>query len=296
MTARGYRYVTVDVFTATRFGGNPLAVLPEAAGLEGAEMQRIAREFNYSETAFVLPPQNLAHSAQVRIFTPGRELPFAGHPNIGTATVLAWERLARGAALPESFLFEEAAGLVPVTPRLSEGRVTGAALRAPRPLSRHAVLEAEAVAACLSLAPGEIRLSAHPPQVASVGTPFVLVELTGPEALGRIRPNPVAWQAALPRDGATSIYAYVQEPGGALRARMFTRDLHEDPATGSATATAAALRLDLSAADALSLRVRQGVEMGRPSLLEARAWRAAEGVLAGVAGDCVPVMEGRLRL
>ncbi|WP_431285276.1 PhzF family phenazine biosynthesis protein [Humitalea sp. 24SJ18S-53] len=296
MTGRHYRYVTVDVFTAERFGGNPLAVLPEAEGLDGAQMQAIAREFNFSETSFVLPPRDPAHSAHVRIFTPQREMPFAGHPNIGTAMVLAWERLARGEAVPDPFLFEEVAGLVPVTVRLEQGAAVEARLRAPLPLSRHAVLDAAGVAACLSLHAGDVVTAAHAPQVVSVGAAFLVVELAGLDALGRIKPNPLAWDATLPRDGATSIYAYVRLPGDALRSRMFTRSLYEDPATGSATAAVAALLLDLSGREALALTVRQGVEMGRPSLLHATAWREAGGVAAGVAGGSVPVMEGRLRL
>lgn len=293
---RHYRYVTVDVFTSERFGGNPLAVLPEADGLSEAEMQAIAREFNFSETTFVLPPTDPAHTARVRIFTPSREMPFAGHPNIGTAVVLAWERQARGEPVPQPFLFEEVAGLVPVTVRLEQGSVLDAELRAPLPLSRRAILDPSQVAACLSLEAADVVAAAHPPQVVSVGAPFLVVELAGLEALGRIKPNPVAWGAALPRDGASSIYAYVRTAGNALRSRMFTRSLYEDPATGSATAAATALLLDLSGDEHLALTVHQGVEMGRPSLLHATAQREGEGIVAGVAGGCVPVMEGRLQL
>ena len=112
MSGGRYRFVTVDVFASERYAGNPLAVLPEAAGLDGAAMQRIAREFNLSETAFVLPPEEPGHGARVRIFTPTREMPFAGHPNIGTGFVLAAEMAARGEAVPEVLLFEEIAGLV----------------------------------------------------------------------------------------------------------------------------------------------------------------------------------------
>jgi trans-2,3-dihydro-3-hydroxyanthranilate isomerase len=296
MTERSYRYVTVDVFTDRRFGGNPLAVFPEAAGLTDAEMQAIAREFNYSETTFVLPPADPAHTAQVRIFTPTREMPFAGHPNIGTACVLAGELLTRGVAVPCPLLFEEVAGLVPVTVRLDGGAVREAKLRAPQPLSRHAVLDPAVVADCLSLAEADVTTSTHSPQVVTVGAPFLVAEVAGPEALSRIRPNPPAWEAALPRDGASSIYAYTRMPDGTLRARMFTRSLYEDPATGSATAAATALLLDLSGQPDMALTVHQGVEMGRPSLLRATAWREDGGIAAGVAGGCVPVMAGSLRL
>jgi trans-2,3-dihydro-3-hydroxyanthranilate isomerase len=296
MASRTYRYVTVDVFTTKRFGGNPLAVLPEADGLSDAEMQAIAREFNFSETSFVLPPEDPRHTARVRIFTRAREMPFAGHPNIGTAIVLAWERLARGEPMPEPFLFEEVAGLVPVAVRLEQGSVVAAELRAPVPFSRHAVLDPAGIAGCLSLTAEDVVVTGHQPQVVSVGTPFVVVELTDLAALGRIKPNPVNWEAALPCDGASAIYAYVRMPGDVLRSRLFTRSLYEDPATGSATAAAVALILDLSGQEQLALEVHQGVEMGRPSLLHATAWRDGTGILAGVAGSCVPVMEGRLQL
>jgi trans-2,3-dihydro-3-hydroxyanthranilate isomerase len=296
MASRSYRYVTVDVFTTDRFGGNPLAVLPEASGLTDAEMQAIAREFNFSETSFVLPPENPMHSARVRIFTPAREMPFAGHPNIGTAVVLAWERLSRREPVPEPFLFEEVAGLVPVAVQLEQGSVVAAELRAPVPLSRHAVLEPTGVAGCLSLEANDVAVTGHQPQVVSVGTPFLVVELSNLTALSRIKPNPVNWESLLPHDGASAIYAYVRMPGGALRSRMFTRSLYEDPATGSATAAAVALILDLSGQEQIALQVHQGVEMGRPSLLHATAWRDGSGIVAGVAGSCVPVMEGRLQL
>lgn len=295
MSGGRYRFVTVDVFASERYAGNPLAVLPEAAGLDEAAMQRIAREFNLSETAFVLPPEEPGHGARVRIFTPTREMPFAGHPNIGTGFVLAAEMAARGEAVPEVLLFEEIAGLVPVRPLLEGGVVAGASLEAPQALSRLGGCGAAEVAACLSLRAEDVVVTGHAPQVVSVGAPFLVAELAGLEALGRVRPDPVAWGGTLPRDGASSIYAYVRLAEGGLRSRMFTRELYEDPATGSATATVAALLLDLSGEERLSLTVRQGVEMGRASLLRARAWREGGAVRAGVAGDCAKVMEGWLR-
>ncbi len=138
------RYVTAVVFTDRMFGGNPLAVVLDASGLSTAQMQAVALEFNYSETTFVLPPDDAAHTARVRIFTPRVEVPFAGHPNVGTACMLARDgRFARAAA-QEIFWFEEAAGLVPVT-LLREGGITvGAELRAPEPLSRRSMVPLEA--------------------------------------------------------------------------------------------------------------------------------------------------------
>src|ERR1700739_420014 len=126
------RYVTVDVFTDRAFGGNPLAVVLDAGGLSTKQMQAIAAEFNYSETTFVLPPRDSAHDAEVRIFTVTTELPFAGHPNVGTAFVLA----NRAAKPPARLKFEEGAGLVPVEILTKDGSVVGAELTAPQPLSK----------------------------------------------------------------------------------------------------------------------------------------------------------------
>src|ERR1700694_2298908 len=147
------RYITVDVFTDRAFGGNPLAVVLDAGGLSTAQMQAIANEFNYSETTFMLPPRDNAHDAQVRIFTLRSEIPFAGHPNVGTAFVLA----TQAAKPPARFLFEEGAGLVPVEILKQEGRVVGAELTAPQRLSRLRQFSAEQAAACISLSAADIK-------------------------------------------------------------------------------------------------------------------------------------------
>lgn len=148
------RYVTVDVFTDRAFGGNPLGVVLDAGGLSTAQMQAIAREFNYSETTFVLPPHDPANDAQVRIFTVNRELPFAGHPNVGTAFVLA----TRAAERPARLRFEEGAGLVPVEVVTEDGRVVSTEFTAPQPLKRLSQLGAEQAAKCLSLAASDVKV------------------------------------------------------------------------------------------------------------------------------------------
>src|SRR5713101_4561615 len=155
------RYITVDVFTDRAFGGNPLAVVLDAGGLATAQMQSIASEFNYSETTFVLPPQDPAHDAQVRIFTVNREIPFAGHPNVGTAFVLA----TQASKPPARLLFEENAGLVPVEILAEEGSVVGAELTAPQALKKLTPFSAEQAAACISLAAADIKTDRHPPQI-----------------------------------------------------------------------------------------------------------------------------------
>src|SRR5712672_308524 len=179
------RYITVDVFTDRAFGGNPLAVVLDAGGLSTAQMQAIALEFNYSETTFVLPPQDPANDAQVRIFTVRYEIPFAGHPNVGTAFVLA----TQAAKPPARLKFEEKAGLVPVEILTDEERAVGAELTAPQPLGKFTQLRAEQAAACLSLTSADIRSDRHPPQIVSVGLPFLVVEVASRDALQRARPD-----------------------------------------------------------------------------------------------------------
>ncbi|RSF02474.1 PhzF family phenazine biosynthesis protein [Achromobacter aegrifaciens] len=292
-----YRYVTADVFTRQAYGGNPLAVVFDAQGLSTAQMQRIAREFNYSETSFVLPPRDPAHTAWVRIFTPDREVPFAGHPNVGTAVVLAREMAASGLTVPDAFAFEEEAGLVRIALRPGANGAAGAELLAPQPLSRASEAPAAAVARALSLEPADIDTSTHAPQVASVGLIFLVVQLASRDALRRAVPDPAGYAALLPLDGAKSIYAYTTDTGAGgadVQARMFTGRMTEDPATGSATAAMTALRTALRGAGAMRLRVEQGVDMGRASVRLAHAEPRAEGVWAGVAGEAVVVMEGTL--
>jgi trans-2,3-dihydro-3-hydroxyanthranilate isomerase len=304
------RYVTADVFTDLMFGGNPLAVVLDAEGLSTAEMQSIALEFNYSETTFVLPPDNPAHTAKVRIFTPRTEVPFAGHPNVGTAFVLARESPYAAAAAASAsgiFVFEEAAGLVPMKLLREHGETVGAELRAPEALSRRSVVSPEIAAACLSLKPLDIATHVHAPQVISVGLPFVVVELRNQDALGRSRPNIAAHAELLPLDGADAIFAYWRardESGGSetvLHARMFSPldGIVEDPATGSACAAAIALLASLSRGERAELawRIHQGVDMGRPSLLLGRTVVRDSTVIAThIGGRCVLVLEGIMNL
>jgi len=297
------RYVTVDVFTDRAFGGNPLAVVLDAGGLSTAQMQAIASEFNYAETTFVLSARDPAHDAQVRIFTVNKEIPFAGHPNVGTAFVLA----TQATKPPARLLFEEGAGLVPVEILKQDGRAVGAELTAPQPLKKLTQFSAEQAAAVVSLSSADIRTDRHPPQIVSVGLPFLVVELASRDALRRARPDVAAFARAFPCDGSDAVYLYTRDIPPAekttdLQARMFhpgSSGLSEDPATGSATVATAALLAELAAErDAeLSLRIGQGVDMGRPSLLLTRV-RKANGVIASahVGGACVPMMEGSFRL
>jgi trans-2,3-dihydro-3-hydroxyanthranilate isomerase len=299
-----YEFVTVDVFTDQRFGGNPLAVFPDARGLSDAHMQALAREFNLSETTFVLPPADPANTARVRIFTPRRELPFAGHPNVGTAFVLARAAAERR----ETMTFEEAAGLVPVTIlRGVDGQPIGAELEAPHSLSLGDGLPTELLADCVGLDPSDICTEAHHPLVASVGIGFIIAELASREALARAHPDTAAFSEAAGRfpelaaHFAVHLYARDPDDPARLATRMFAppTGIMEDPATGSANAALAALLVSLAPGEDVTLAfdITQGVEMGRPSRLLAEASKTAEGaVLARIGGDCVPVMRGVVEL
>ncbi|MCU6682457.1 PhzF family phenazine biosynthesis protein [Leclercia sp. H6W5] len=294
------RYVVADVFTDTPFLGNPVAVVLDAEDLSTGQMQRIAVEFGYSETTFVLPPDDAAHTARVRIFTPSREIPFAGHPNVGTAYVLATYAAMNDTPLPETLLFEEIAGLVPVRLLKDNGTVTGAELVTPEALSCRSEVSPEKVAACLSLTAEDIRTEVHNPLVASVGLPFLVVELASRDALRRCVPNLQGFRAVLPLDGAVSVYAYTLdkdagEPGD-LQARMLTPRMTEDPATGSATAAVTALLALHRDKTTLSLQVSQGVDMGRASTLYSGYDASSGKSVVRVGGSCVITMEGSFTL
>ena len=295
------RYVTVDVFTDRAFGGNPLAVVLDAEGLSTEQMQAIATEFNYSETTFVLPPADKANDANVRIFTVHRELPFAGHPNVGTAFVLA----TQAAKAPARLKFEEKAGLVPVEILTVQDKVVGSEFAAPQPLKKGAVVDAREAAAILSLSASDIRTDRHPPQIASVGLPFMIVEVASRDAVKRAKPDATAFWKTFPAVGADAVYFYTRDVPAAeqpldLQARMFhpgAAGLSEDPATGSATGAAAAFLADLDAVrdGELRLRIGQGYDMGRPSLLLTRAIKKSGAIVSThVGGNCVQMMEGTL--
>jgi trans-2,3-dihydro-3-hydroxyanthranilate isomerase len=301
-----FAYQTVDVFTEARFGGNPLAVLLDARGLSGAQMQQIAAEFRYSETTFVLPPADPANTAQVRIFTPTSEVPFAGHPNVGTAYVLAGAGALFGRPLGDQMCFEERAGLVAVTIERDGDALRGAVITAPEALSRLDLIPAELVAACASLDPADVDTAAHQPQRVSVGLPFVVARLASRAALARARPNVAQFAAAdraFPNPFGFSLFLYVpgDAAGASVAARMFAPldDVLEDPATGSASGALGALLAALNpAADAdARLVVLQGEDMGRPSRIEL-AVRKRSGLVEQVriGGACVPVMQGTLTL
>ncbi|WP_064694389.1 PhzF family phenazine biosynthesis protein [Rhizobium aegyptiacum] len=300
-------YVTVDVFTSTRFEGNPLAVISDARGLTDAAMQKIATEFNYSEVTFVLPPENPANSARVRIFTPTMEIPFAGHPNVGTAYVLGRQAEIFGKPVGDTLRFEERAGIVEVRLKRSGGKIAAAAIRAPQPLTIGGIIAEETIARCISLDPGLVLTTTHAPVFASVGLNFAVAELNGLEALAAARPNLAGFQAAAGgqttsgHDFSLFVYVRTAENPWNIRARMFAPldNVPEDPATGSASAALGAYLVSLTAEADMNTRItiEQGVEMGRRSIIALDVTKS-DGAITDViiSGSCVAVMRGEIIL
>jgi trans-2,3-dihydro-3-hydroxyanthranilate isomerase len=284
-------FQTVDVFTDRKFGGNPLAVIPDAQGLSPGQMQSIAAEFNLAETTFVLPPKDPKNTAHVRIFTPKSELPFAGHPNVGTAFVLA-----RNGRPGDRFVFEEAAGLVPLELTRENGIVVSARLAAPQPLSLVETVSAEIVASAVGLRPGDI---VGEPVIASTGNNFLFAELRSREVLKTASYNTEIFRKHLPMERTVGVHLYVTVPE--IQSRMFAPlfGVPEDPATGSANVTLIGLlalrdpRPDLT----FNRTIGQGVDMGRPSVLEATAEKKTGKVVATyIGGRCVPMLSGTIDL
>jgi trans-2,3-dihydro-3-hydroxyanthranilate isomerase len=295
-----YRFLTCDVFTDRRFGGNQLAVLPDGSGLTDAQMQQIAREFNFSESTFVLPSAT-GCTRRVRIFTPTAEIPFAGHPNVGTAFVLASIGELGDITKETTVTFEEKAGTVPVVIR-RQANGFRCVLSAPKPLSVGDALDPAVVASAISVSPADIVTTTHPPQVASVGLPFVFAEVRDREVLKKARINMNGFDALKAVGVHPDILFYTRSKDDVdIRARMFAPfdGVMEDPATGSANCALGALLAgyDTKRDGTLTYRIAQGVEMGRPSTLFAEADKKAGNVVAArIGGDSVMVTQGEITL
>lgn len=289
-------FTTVDVFTDRQFGGNPLAVVLDAQGLSTEHMQAIAAEFNLAETTFVLPPKDPAHAAEVRIFTPKAEMPFAGHPNVGTAFVLA----RMGKVTGDRLVFEEKAGLVPMDIHRENGVVVATRLAAPQQLSLGETVDAEIVASAIGLKPADI---VGQPIIASTGNNFLFAEVRSRDVLKAALCNNDAFARHLPMTRTVGIHLYVhaEEHGVEIQSRMFAPlyGVPEDPATGSANVTLIGL-LAHNAKEkdlVLSKTIGQGFDMGRPSILQASAEKKAGKVVATyIGGRCVPMMSGIIDL
>jgi len=289
---------TLDVFTRSAYAGNPLAVVLGAAALSARQMQTIAREFNLSETIFVLPPEDPAHTARVRIFFPTAEIPFAGHPTIGCAILLATQAHGPG-DFTADLVLEEEAGLVPVQVT-RRGAVTEAEFTAPvLPRAAAGRVDPDLIAAALDLPRAAIGFGMHSPAVWEGGPSFLYVPVAGLDDLARARPIEPHWSAMTEAAGVDSAYLYTPGPDCDFRARMFSpgAGIPEDPATGSASAILAA---QLRAARALApgtqvFALRQGVEMGRPSEITLSIDHGPAGITAiRIRGAAVPVSSGQI--
>jgi trans-2,3-dihydro-3-hydroxyanthranilate isomerase len=295
------QFQTVDVFTDRRFGGNPLAVLPDARGLTSEQMQAIAAEFNLAETTFVLPPKDPAHAAQVRIFTPKAEMPFAGHPNVGTAYVLAHAGSIFGKPIVENRLaFEEIAGLVAMDLLKRGNEIYGARLKAPQPLNLGDFVAVEQVAEACGLSLADIETRNHAPRLAGCGNWFVFAELKSREALKRAMYVTDAFARNFPMAKTVGIHLYVRTVGDGVdvQTRMFAPlyGVPEDPATGSANVALVGVIAAADRKDRLAMRIAQGVDMGRPSLLEAEAINVGGAYDCYIGGACVPVIRGEIEI
>jgi trans-2,3-dihydro-3-hydroxyanthranilate isomerase len=292
-------FITLDVFTSRRFHGNPLAVVLDGEGLEGDSMQAIAREFNLAETVFVLPPQDPAYRARLRIFTPATELPFAGHPTVGTAVLL--NRIDGGGA--RELVVEEGIGPISCATASIDpdrGRARFELARLPEELAGAA--DREIVAAALGLAPEEIGFDNFRPSLWSAGISFTYVPVRGLDALKRCEPKLEHWEAAFTRHERSSAYVFCREtvePGSAFHARMFAPRLgiYEDPATGSAAAAFAGVLHHFmpTGNGSQTVVIEQGYQIGRPSLITL-SMTVRDRQLAGAAigGEAIAVTDGTI--
>jgi trans-2,3-dihydro-3-hydroxyanthranilate isomerase len=300
MPAMRRRFFTLDVFTATPLAGNPLAVVIDADGLDTSVMQRIAREFNLSETVFVLDSRDPVNTARLRIFTPTSELPFAGHPTIGTAILIASVRAAEMVGRDLQIVLEEEVGPVFCTIRLARQGASHASFIVPRLPERIGDAgSVEALAVALSLQPRDIGFDNHRPEVWSAGAPFCFVPVASLEAIARAAPAPGLAAAVGAGRGAFLYTRETADADNAIHARMFGVGvgIAEDPATGSAVAAFAGLATAFERPEdgAHSLVIEQGFEMGRPSLiklgLEIENGRL---IAATIGGSAVRVSEGTI--
>lgn len=299
-------YAIYDVFTNKGLAGNPLAVVFDGAGLSDGRMQAMAREFNLSETVFVLPPENPAHTARVRIFTPGRELPFAGHPTVGTAIALA-ERSKESRGIDLVSVLEEKVGPVRCLIRCMPGSVSFAEFDLPKLAAQlTAEFDPQKVADALCISAADIGFENHRLSLWSAGVPYAIVPVRDMRVAGAIAFNPALWQRAAAAAGDKSLAAFIYCRGGGdhradFHARMFAPDLGipEDPATGSAVA---AMSGAIHHFDALpdghhASMIEQGVEMGRPSRIHLHI-EAEQGRIAAarIGGEAVKIASGQLHL
>ena len=294
-----FHFFTLDVFTGRPFGGNPLAVVLDAERLGGEQMQAIAAEFNLSETVFVLPPAKVPGAKKLRIFTPRTELPFAGHPTVGTAFLLAKLGMVQLDSPDPVIVLEEAVGNVAVNVQLGPDGPIATQMAVPRmPELGPAPPSAQALAAMLALSVDDL-LPGHAPRAYSCGVPFLFVPLRGREAIARARIQSDLWEKTVSKGWASSVFVFTFDthaPEAQVHARMFAPafGIVEDPATGGAASALAGYLCDLEERNgSFHWQIEQGFEMGRPSLIELEAVKSGGRVTAvRVGGRSVLMSEG----
>jgi trans-2,3-dihydro-3-hydroxyanthranilate isomerase len=301
---RRLHYHLVDVFTDRAFGGNPLAVVTNGRGVDGGTMQAVAKELNLSETTFVLPPDDPKHDWRVRIFTPGSELPMAGHPTVGTAFVLAREHLIPRAERETNIVFEEGVGPVPVRVEFENGEPVFAEMSQPLPRFGTRLDDRKAVASMLSLEESDLEADL-PVEIVSCGVPFLYVPLRSLDAARRARPRVDLIERASHEHGIPpAVFVFTREVEGAdstVHSRMFAPGLGiaEDPATGAASGPLGCylVRYGLVAGESADIVSEQGIEMGRPSYIRIRIERQGEEIKAvRVGGQCHFMGEGFIEI
>ena len=300
-------FYTLDVFTDQIFGGNPLAIFTDAYKIKSSSLQKIAAEINYSETAFIFPPENPDHAAKVRIFTPQNELPFAGHPNVGAGYLLASKPdLIPGQVNNELLIFEEKAGLVNIRPnRNVDGTIETISITAPQQITKGRTLPPDLIAAAVNLKPSAIETRRTEPIIAGTGVLFAISEVKSRDALAACEVNNRLFNKL------DSIYGYQEDffsllvffeaDDGILHTRMFAPlgGIPEDPATGSAATSLGALLAELNSASEgqFNFSVHQGDDMGRPSRLHVTVRKSAGKTDYPIlTGSCVPVIKGAFSL
>ena len=298
------QFHTLDVLTETRFGGNPLAVVLDAGALTPEQMQTIARELNLSETVFVLPAENPAHSARMRIFTPLKEIPFAGHPTVGTATLLAELRLhSAGVEQDALVVLEQTCGTLRVGVRVRPGHAPFAEFDAPRLPAEAGVLPPiDKLAAAVSLIPSEIGFENHKPVCFAAGNAFAFIPVATLDGMARAHVEPGPWAETLREQGLVGAYLYTRQcehQASAFHARLFAPDfgIPEDPATGSAAVCLAGVvqHFDRLPDGDYKRIIEQGFEMQRPSLINlSMAIQGGKLSNVRIGGHSVRVSEGTL--
>lgn len=301
---RKLRYHTVDVFTNSAFGGNPLAVVTNGRGVSSELMQSIARELNLSETTFVLPPEDPSNDYRVRIFTPAAELPMAGHPTVGTSFILAREHMIERGEGETTIKLEEGVGTIPVNIKFKDGQPDLIWMQQPRPTFGPRFEDAALIAEMLSIAPEAIE-TRWPIEVVSCGVPFLFVPLKDLQAARSIRFRLDVCERALKDSGVTGVFVFTTETeleGSSVHSRMFAPmfGVHEDPATGGASGPLGCYLVRhqvFPASQRAEFTSEQGIEMGRPSIIKIIIEQdAGEISRVRIGGQCVFMGEGYLEV